>query len=201
MSASRSSSAAASRAPRLLRSAPLRDEDRADEDWALNQRVAGGDRAAFQLLVLRHEGRLRAFLSRAAGCDADDLAQEAFVRAWQRAGEYRGQGSYAAWVMGIGWRLFLDQRRTAQRREGLLGGEDIASSADPRPASDAAIDANRLLGALSPQERAALTLCFGHGWSHGEAAAIMGLPLGTLKSLVLRGRAKAQKMIGEGADA
>jgi len=194
-------SAAASRALRLPRSAPLRDEDRADEDWALNQRVAGGDRAAFQLLVLRHEGRLRAFLSRAAGCDADDLAQEAFVRAWQRAGEYRGQGSYAAWIMGIGWRLFLDQRRTARRREGLAAGEEAATSIDPRPASDAAIDAGRLLGALSPQERAALTLCFGHGWSHGEAAAIMGVPLGTLKSLVLRGRAKAQKMIGEGADA
>ena len=41
-------------------------------------------------------------------------------------------------------------------------------------------------------------LCFGHGCSHGEAAEIMGVPLGTLKSLVLRGRAKAQKVIGEG---
>jgi RNA polymerase sigma factor (sigma-70 family) len=186
---------------RPLRSATLRDEASADEDWALNQRVAGGDRAAFQLLVLRHEARLRAFLSRAAGCDADDLAQEAFVRAWQRAGEYRGQGSYAAWIMGIGWRLFLDQRRTARRREDLAAGEEPATSTDPRPASDAAIDADRLLAALSPPERAALTLCFGHGWSHGEAAEIMGVPLGTLKSLVLRGRAKAQKMIGEGADA
>ena len=177
---------------------PLRDEGCADEDWALSQRVAGGDRAAFQLLVLRHEGRLRAFLARAAGCDADDLAQEAFVRAWQRAGEYRGQGSYAAWIMGIGWRLFLDKRRTARRREALSEGGDEPTATDPRPANDASIDADRLLGALSPQERAALTLCFGHGWSHGEAAEIMGLPLGTLKSLVLRGRAKAQKMMGEG---
>ena len=186
---------------RLPRSAPLRDEERADEDWALNQRVARGDRAAFQLLVLRHEGRLRAFLARAAGCDADDLAQETFVRAWQRAGEYRGQGSYAAWIMGIGWRLFLDQRRTARRRQGLAAGDEVETSTDPRPASDASIDADRLLGALSAQERAALTLCLGHGWSHAEAAEIMGLPLGTLKSLVLRGRAKAQKMIGEGTDA
>ncbi len=194
-------SAVASRAPRLPRSAPLRDDGSAEEDWALNQRVAGGDRAAFQLLVLRHEGRLRAFLARAAGCVADDLAQEAFVRAWQRAGDYRGQGSYAAWILGIGWRLFLDQRRTAKRREGLASADDDApKSTDPRGASDAAIDADRLLAALSPQERAALTLCFGHGWSHGEAAEIMGVPLGTLKSLVLRGRAKAQKMIGEGAD-
>lgn len=147
--------------------------------------------------MLRHEGRLRAFLSRAAGCDADDLAQEAFVRAWQRAGDFRGQGSYAAWVMGIGWRLFLDQRRTARRREGLAE-RDPDAVADPRPAREAAIDADRLLNQLSAQERAALTLCFGHGWSHGEAAEIMGVPLGTLKSLVLRGRAKAQKLIGEG---
>ncbi|WP_282949519.1 RNA polymerase sigma factor [Sphingopyxis sp. Geo25] len=177
----------------------MRDgEVAADADWALNQRVAGGDRAAFQLLVLRHEGRLRSFLSRVAGSDADDLAQEALVRAWTRARDYRGQGSYGAWVMGIGWRLFLDQRRTARRREGLAAGEDVPTSSDPRPASDAAIDAERLLAGLSPQERAALTLCFGHGCSHGEAAEIMGVPLGTLKSLVLRGRAKAQKMIGEG---
>lgn len=143
---------------------------------------------------------MRAFLARAAGCDADDLAQETFVRAWRRAGDYRGQGSYGAWIMGIGWRLFLDQRRTARRREGLAAGEAAATSNDPRPASDAGIDADRLLAALSPQERAALTLCFGHGWSHSEAAEIMGLPLGTVKSLVLRGRAKAQKMIDEGTD-
>lgn len=176
----------------------------ADEDFALNQRVAGGDRAAFQLLVLRHEGRLRAFLSRAAGseADGDDLAQEAFVRAWRRAGDYRGQGSYAAWVMGIGWRLFLDQRRTAKRREGLAArDEEAPTSSSPHSATDAALDADRLLAGLSAQERAALTLCFGHGWSHGEAAEIMGVPLGTLKSLVLRGRAKAQKLIGEGGAA
>ena len=148
--------------------------------------------------MLRHEGRLRSFLERVAGSEADDLAQEALVRAWQRAGDYRGQGSYAAWVMGIGWRLFLDQRRTAQRRDRLAAGEDAPVSADPRTENDAAIDAERLLAGLSAPERAALTLCFGHGWSHGEAAAIMGIPLGTLKSLVLRGRAKAQKMIGEG---
>lgn len=142
---------------------------------------------------------MRAFLARSAGNDADDLAQETFVRAWSRAGDFRGEGSYAAWIMGIGWRLFLDQRRVARRREQLSAGEDVPVSTDPRPAADAAVDADRLLSLLSPQERAALTLCFGHGWSHSEAAEIMDIPLGTLKSLVLRGRAKAQKMIDEGA--
>ena len=149
-------------------------------------------------MVLRHEARLRAFLARLAGpSDADDLAQEAFVRAWQRAAAFRGEGSYAAWVMGIGWRLFLDQQRTARRQQQLAGRNEPAGSTDPRAASEAAIDADRLLATLSATERAALTLCFGHGWSHGEAAEILGLPLGTLKSLVLRGRAKAQKLIAE----
>lgn len=172
----------------------LRDE----EDLALNQRVAQGDRAAFQLLVLRHEGRLRAFLSRVAGSDADDLAQEAFVRAWQRAADFRGEGSYRAWITGIGWRLFLDQRRTAQRRQAMAAGEDVETATSPHAAQDAAIDADRLLAILSAQERAALTLCFGHGWSHPEAARIMDVPVGTLKSFVLRGRTKVQKLMGEG---
>jgi DNA-directed RNA polymerase specialized sigma24 family protein len=79
-------------------------------------------------------------------------------------------------------------------------GDCSSTSGAPHGASDAAIDADRLLAGLSPPERAALTLCFGHGWSHGEAAEIMAIPLGTLKSLVLRGRAKAQKLIAEGAE-
>ena len=93
-----------------------------------------------------------------------------------------------------------DATPTIWRRKPSSALGNAPTSTDPRGASDAAIDADRLLAALSPQERAALTLCFGHGWSHGEAAEIMGVPLGTLKSLVLRGRAKVQKMIGEGAD-
>lgn len=181
------------------RSAALRDTAGAcDEDQRLNERAAGGDRAAFQLLVLRHEGRLRAFLRRVAGEDADDLAQDAFVRAWNRAGDFRGEGSYAAWLAGIGWRMFLDRRRTTQRRRNIAASDEASVAIDPRASMDAAIDANRLLAGLSPRERAALTLCFGHGWSHEEAARILGVPLGTLKSLVLRGREKAQRMMDEG---
>src|SRR3546814_14577623 len=115
----------------------------------------------FQLLVLRHEGRLRAFLARVAGSDADDLAQEAFVRAWQRAGDYRGQGSYAAWVMGIGWRIFLAQRRTTRRREGLAERDEAPASDAPHSRSDAAIDANRL-----PAGQLGRAAWGGRGWQY-----------------------------------
>lgn len=56
------------------------------------------------------------------------------------------------------------------------------------PAPDAALDLERLLARLDARSRAALVLCDGHGWSHAEAAAILGLPLGTLKSLVARAK-------------
>src|SRR3546814_15409532 len=99
--------------------------------------------------------------------------------------------------MGIGWRIFLDQRRTTRRREGLAERDEAPASDAPHSRSDAAIDANRLLAGLSPQERAALNLCFGHGWSHGEADEIMGLQLGTPNALVLRGGGNTRTLIHE----
>ena len=153
--------------------------------------------------MLRHEGRLRAFLRRLAGnaADADDLAQDVFLRAWHRAGDFRGTGSYAAWLAGIGWRLFLDRHRRTQRRALL----DAAAPEDDRtapPPSGAGVDLDRAMAALNPAERAAMVLHFGHGWTHEEVAQIVAMPLGSVKSMILRGRAKVQRaMAGAGQDA
>lgn len=158
--------------------------------------AAAGDRRAFHQLVLRHEGRLRAFLGRVAGgADGDELAQETFLRAWQRSGDYRGEGSYWGWLAGIGWRLFLDGMRRERRRIALATRDGDSEDIVP-PESGAALDLARLFALLSPQERAVMTLCLGHGHSHGEAAAILGLPLGTVKSLLLRGRERLQRAAG-----
>ncbi len=160
--------------------------------------MAAGDRRAFQQLVLRHEARLRGFLGRVAGeAEGDELAQDALLRAWQRGGDYRGEGSWFGWVAGIGWRLFLDRRRREGRRAAMLAAEPPADPvADPE--SGAALDLDRLFAALGDGERAAMTLCLGHGHSHAEAAAILGLPLGSVKSLVQRGRDKLQGLIAAG---
>lgn len=142
---------------------------------------------------------MRGFLGRVAGAaEGDELAQEALLRAWQRGGEFRGDGSWFGWVAGIGWRLFLDRRRREVRRAGWLAAEHDAAHQSVPPESGAALDLARLFGQLGDAERAAMTLCLGHGHSHGEAAAILGLPLGTVKSLVLRGRDKLQKMVVAG---
>lgn len=157
----------------------------------LAARAAAGDVGAFTELVRRHEGRVRGFLARFCEQDADDLSQETFVRAWRMAGSFRSEGSYQGWLLKIAWRLFLSGRKnrkeSSELRENL-----ICSEVDPA----AAIDVNRALALLDERERAAALLCFRVGHSHVEAADILGLPLGTLKSIIARAKAQLASHLG-----
>lgn len=157
-----------------------------DQDGELARRAAAGDAAAFTALVRAHEAAVRRFLRRLAGEAADDLAQETFLKAWRLAGRYRGDGRYRAWLMRIAWTHFLGSRRAGGRREAR---EAAVPQPEHRHDPDAAIDLERALAGLGERERAAALLCFGEGCSHAEAADIMDLPLGTLKSIVARARA------------
>lgn len=131
----------------------------------------------------------------------DELAQEVFLKAWLRASDYRGQGSYAAWLTGIGWRLFLDAARRARRRSALWGHDSVAGETiATTDATEALIDVAKLLRTLPHEQRAALVLCDGHGWSHSEVAAILGMPLGSIKSLVLRGKQRLRAILAEAGD-
>lgn len=165
-------------------------------DESLAKRAAAGDVAAYTALVRRHERRVRAFLGRLVrGDGADDLAQETFLKAWRVVGDFRGEGSFEGWLLRIAWRLFLSSRRG--RRETPV---ELPECADPAAGNrDSRIDVERALSRLPERERAAALLCLGEGYSHGEAAAIMEVPLGTLKSLVARARAAlAQALEGHG---
>jgi RNA polymerase sigma-70 factor (ECF subfamily) len=166
--------------------------DQAISDDALNRRVIGGDRAAFDVLVARHQARLRGFLRKLCGhaSTADDLAQETFVRAWQRCRQFDGRdatSSYAAWLVRIGWRVFLDHERHEQhlQRKHARAAETLEAV---EPNYGAQLDVAAALAELPVRERACLLLCDAEGWSHTEAAQLMKLPLGTLKSIVARAR-------------
>jgi RNA polymerase sigma-70 factor (ECF subfamily) len=169
-----------------------------DNDQLLAQRAAHGDQAAFAVLVSRHERGLRAFLARAGARDlAEDLAQEAFLRAWDRSRSFSGSGSYAGWLYRIGWNLLLDRARQDRRRQ-RREADDGAGPFHADPQGPAMVEADRLLALLDPRSRAALVLCDGHGWSHSEAAAMLGLPLGTLKSLIARAKDHLRAHIAQG---
>jgi RNA polymerase sigma factor (sigma-70 family) len=171
-----------------------------DGDRQLCSLAAAGDRRAFRELVARHEGRLRAFLTRLAGADlADDLAQEAFLKAWRHLALFRGEARFGSWLCGIGWRCYADHLRRARadnRKHNALA--ELPDDTHPF-AGDTEIDVDRALGTLAPVERAALILCDGHGWSHVEAAEMLGMPLGTLKRAVARAKAKCRALLMEKA--
>jgi RNA polymerase sigma-70 factor (ECF subfamily) len=164
------------------------------DDEALAKEAKRGSTHAFETLVRRNQSLVRGFLRRLAGdaALADDLAQETFVTAWRKIGSFDAKGSFRGWLCQIAYTQFLQQRRSAkaaQRRDDAAMAE-AETHTDDRSASEARLDLDRVLKGLSPEQRAAIALCYGEGMSHGEAAEALALPLGTVKSHVLRGRAK-----------
>lgn len=160
--------------------------ERNEEDLALCRRAASGDSAAFAMLVGKYERPLRSFLQRMGVSDADDVAQDAFLKAWRSARQYDGRARFSTWLTSIAWRCRLDQLRKRRPIE-----QQVEASAQS-PQGSAEID--DMLARLEERERASLILCEGHGWTHEEAARLLGMPLGTLKSTVARAKSKCRAL-------
>jgi RNA polymerase sigma-70 factor (ECF subfamily) len=168
--------------------ASLRQTIASQHDVELCGHAALGERAAFGELVRRHGSAVRGVLRRmgAPPAEADDVAQDAFLTAFERIAEFRGEGTFAAWVKKIAARLYL-RRLQRERKLGALSAEAADDEAPPRADADATIDLDGALKALGAAERMCVTMCFGAGLSHTEAAEALNLPLGTVKSHVKRG--------------
>jgi RNA polymerase sigma factor (sigma-70 family) len=158
-------------------------------DVELCTHAATGERRAFGELVRRHGSAVRGVLRRmgAQAAEADDVAQDAFLTAFERIAEFRGEGTFAGWVKKIAARLYL-RRLHRDRKLGAMTAEAVEEEADPpRGDADATIDLEEALKVLGSVERLCVTMCFGAGLSHSEAAEALNLPLGTVKSHVKRG--------------
>jgi RNA polymerase sigma factor (sigma-70 family) len=178
-------------------------EDAADEHRRVAQAVAG-DRAAFAELVRSHQGKVRAQLRRLVGHDlalADDLAQEAFVQAWLHLNEFRGEARFATWLYRIAYRRFLMHLRS--RDEAAIDGPmaTVEPRHHPEPGAALKIDIDKALMRLPADERAALVHCYHLDLTHDEAAAVLGVPLGTLKSQVARGKVRLAEALAAWAPA
>ena len=164
-------------------------------DVELCTHAATGERRAFGELVRRHGSAVRGVLRRmgAQPAEADDVAQDAFLTAFERIAEFRGDGTFAAWVKKIAARLYL-RRLQRDRKLGAMTAEAVEDEADARSSdADAAIDLEEALKVLSSVERLCVSMCFGAGLSHSEAAEALNLPLGTVKSHVKRGLDKLRE--------
>jgi RNA polymerase sigma-70 factor (ECF subfamily) len=165
----------------------------ADLDAGLVEAARRGSDAAFERIVARHQQAVRAFLRRLGGDfdEADDLAQETFIAAWDALGRFRGQSSLRSWLCGIAYRKHLSrQRATLRARIRETRFVDERGRESPEEPSADRLDLARAMAELPIEQRAAVSLCLAADFSHAEAAAALNLPLGTVKSHVTRGRAK-----------
>jgi len=160
------------------------------------------DRRAFAQLVLRHQSRVRTVLRRLAKGDhglADDLAQETFVLAWRNLRTFRFEARFSTWLYRIAFNAWQSEAR--KRREVLLDAPDderpVVETADEVPATVARLDLERALATLSDAERAAISACYYADLSHEEAAQALGIPLGTVKTHILRAKAKLRARLSE----
>lgn len=169
-------------------------------DAALIARVlAGNDHAAFGELVQRHQSAVRHFLRHLTGGDhalADDLAQETFVQAWRSLERFAGRARFSTWLLGIAhnhWRNARRRRRPVAVEEAHLAAlESVPSAA---PLSDLRHDLDRALRTLGPEEQTVLHLGYRQDLSHTEIAAVLGWPLGTVKTHLNRGKEKLRPLL------
>jgi RNA polymerase sigma factor (sigma-70 family) len=160
-------------------------------DIELAASAAAGDRRAYGELVRRHGSAVRGLLRRlgADSATADDLAQDAFMTGFEQAAEFRGEGTFAAWIKKIAARLYL---RKVKREARLIFSDSVepveaAMVGDASGDAASRIDLDEALKTLSRGERLCVSLCYGADWSHGEAAEALNIPIGTVKSHVKRG--------------
>lgn len=173
-------------------------------DAELVGRALAGSDAAFSRLVERHQSVVRGFLRRMLGggwAEADDVAQDAFLAAWGALRSLKEPAGVRAWLCGIAWRKAQDRIRSSRRgavRDNIWL-ETVETPVGVSPEDRMSVTA--AMAELAPDARACVALCLGDGWSHDEASMALGLPLGTVKSHVARGRARLLKALGGSDDA
>jgi RNA polymerase sigma-70 factor (ECF subfamily) len=176
------------------------------DDVELVERVRGGDDSAFGLLVARHrQAAVRAAMAAlGSAAEAEDVAQDAFLLAFQRIASFRGESSFKTWLMTIVWRLALNRRRGfGWRLRVFLEPEDQrwvvpdqSASPEEHVSSDQMRrDVRRLIRALPPKLRDALLLSLSETVTVDEASAMLGIPSGTIKSRAASARQRLRQQL------
>lgn len=170
---------------------PQNPEVSVQERQFIQRVLLNQDQEAFEQLILLHQSSVRSFLRRLCNGNptlADDLAQDSFLHAFLHLASYRGEGRFLNWLFKIAYQRFVLVLRRHKPTQDL----ESHSIPDPRtqlqPAQDARLTLGQLLPHLGKEQRAALVLHYQYGLTHTEIAEAVGLPLGTVKTHLLRGK-------------
>ncbi len=174
------------------------------EDAAVVRQVQSGDVQAYAQLVLKYQDRVHNTCCRLCGNveDARDVTQDAFLKAFECIESFRGASSFYTWLFRIAVNLAINhRRRTARTRHASVNGDgegssaaaSLADPAEPDPALRMARGemrghVSRALRELDETYRVAVVLRDMEGFDYAEIAEILGVPKGTVKSRIARGR-------------
>ena len=159
------------------------------------------DHHAFGLLVRKYQSPVRRFLLNLTAGDealADDLAQDTFIKAWQRIGQFRGMASFQTWLMRIAYNTFYDHRRRHHEQAVPMDGDAPAALASVKatlPSQGTVMDVRRALALLREAERTCITLQMIDGEPIERIAQITGMTENTVKSHLRRGKERLRTFL------
>jgi len=178
---------------------PMVDLKAPRDDATLVRQSLAGDVGAFESLYRSHVGRVHGAILRLVGMDrgrAEELTQDAFVRAWQKLSSFRHESAFSTWLYRLGVNTALMALRA--RREESGGDDDLLEAAGgevPFCAGERG-DIERAVSALPPRARAVLVLHDVEGWKHEEIAAELGMAVGSSKAQLHRARGLLRRALG-----
>jgi len=174
----------------------------ADEDAVLARRAASADVAAFEQLYRRHHRRVHAVIVRLvgqAGARAEDLTQEAFVRAWQALPAFRFESAVSTWLHRLAVNTALMELRSRRSRPWPEDDDEaLESVATPDTAGRAMLgrELEQAVASLPPRARAVLVLHDVEGWKHEEISIELGMAVGSSKAQLHRARGLLRERLG-----
>ncbi|MCB1587961.1 MAG: RNA polymerase sigma factor RpoE [Xanthomonadales bacterium] len=187
--------------------------EQTDEDSALVERARAGDARAFDLLVRKYQHRVLGLIGRMVSdwSEAQDVAQEVFMRAWRSLGNFRGESSFYTWLYRIAVNTSKNQIVSSGRRpltaelqtvedEHWSGAGRMQEQATPENEllrQEMERTVVRTVEGLPEDIRTALTLREVDGLSYDEIAELMQCPIGTVRSRIFRGREAIDRNIKE----
>ena len=166
-----------------------------DDNQLVASVLSSQDTAAFGELIRRHQSHVRNFLRKLTGdfSMADDLAQDCFIHAWDKLQTFSGRGSFIGWLLKVAYTTFLQSKRKSKRYAEILDQVGHASEVEERSytvQSDEVGDLDRFLAVLTDEERAIMVMSYACGLSHREIGEAATMPVGTVKSVIFRGKEK-----------
>ena len=163
--------------------------------------AAAGDRHAFQRLYQLHVGRVHGAVYRLAGYDharAEDLTQDAFIRAWQKLPGFRHESAFGTWLYRLAVNVALmDIRARGADPVSMLDDEHLPDTGETPFCAAEREELERAIGQLPPRARAVLVLHDIEGWRHEDIGNELGMAVGTSKAQLHRARGLLRKILGE----